>query len=55
MIELLVELRDLARDERDYEVSDRIRDALTAAGIELRDRDAGSTWHRVETVSSVRV
>jgi hypothetical protein len=44
LVELLVDLRDRARDGRDYERSDRIRDALASAGIELRDGPDGSSW-----------
>jgi cysteinyl-tRNA synthetase len=48
LLELLVELRDRARDERDYERSDRIRDALASAGIELRDGPDGSHLRPVD-------
>jgi hypothetical protein len=44
LVQLLVELRDQARDERDYARSDRIREALGSAGIEVRDGADGSTW-----------
>ena len=53
LVELLIEIRGRARDERDYPLSDRIRDALADAGIELRDEAAGSTWHRAEAVARV--
>jgi cyanophycinase-like exopeptidase len=43
-VEALVELRGRARANRDYATSDTVRDRLAAAGIELRDTPAGTTW-----------
>ncbi|MGH2465162.1 MAG: CysS/YqeB C-terminal domain-containing protein, partial [Candidatus Limnocylindrales bacterium] len=40
----LVELRDRAREARDWALADLIRDRLVAAGIEVRDGGDGSTW-----------
>jgi len=40
----LVELRSRARDGHDWALSDLIRDRLVAAGVEVRDGPAGSTW-----------
>jgi cyanophycinase-like exopeptidase len=45
LIELLIEVRMAAREVSDWSLSDRIRDALAAAGVELRDRPEGTTWH----------
>jgi cysteinyl-tRNA synthetase len=36
--------RDRARGGGDYAVADRIRDALVAAGIEVRDTPDGARW-----------
>lgn len=44
LVELLVEIRDRARDDRDWALSDRIRDALAEAGVELHDRADGTDW-----------
>jgi cyanophycinase-like exopeptidase len=44
LIALVVELRSGARDSRDYALSDRIRESLAEAGIEVRDGPGGSTW-----------
>ena len=44
-VEGLLELRARARDTRDFATSDRIRDQLTAAGVEVRDTPAGVEWH----------
>jgi len=43
-VDLLVDLRSRARDKRRYEESDRIRDALAALGVEVRDTPEGVTW-----------
>jgi len=43
-IELLIELRNLARDNKDFEMSDKIRDQLLEAGIQLNDGKEGTTF-----------
>jgi cysteinyl-tRNA synthetase len=41
---LLIELRNKARTDKDYATSDRIRDALGALGIQLKDGKEGTTY-----------
>ncbi len=43
-ITLLIELRDKARNNKDFATSDRIRDGLTDAGIQLFDGKEGTTF-----------
>lgn len=43
-VELLLELRDRARDDGAYATADTIRDRLAAAGVEVRDTPDGTTW-----------
>ncbi len=43
-VEALLLLRTRARDARDWETADVIRDRLVAAGIEVRDTTDGSDW-----------
>jgi len=43
---VLIELRRRARDARDFDTSDWVRDGLTGIGIEIRDTPTGATWHR---------
>lgn len=43
-IELLIELRNKARADRNFEVSDQIRDALAEKGIQLKDGKEGTTF-----------
>jgi hypothetical protein len=43
-VEALLDLRTEARAARDWAASDRIRDRLAAAGVEVRDTPAGATW-----------
>ncbi len=45
-IESLIAKRKQARDEKDWAESDRIRDLLTAAGVQLEDGPDGTTWKR---------
>ena len=46
---LLVE-RDTARRSRRYQDADRVRDALIAGGIEVRDSPDDTTWDLVSPV-----
>ncbi len=43
----LVELRDKARTDSQFDLSDRIRDLLAASGVEVRDTPEGQQWSRV--------
>jgi hypothetical protein len=43
-VELLLELRRAAREERRFSDADAIRDALVAAGIEVRDGAGDTRW-----------
>ncbi|MEA2023325.1 MAG: cysteine--tRNA ligase [Actinomycetota bacterium] len=45
-IDGLLETRDRARSERDWALSDGIRDDLAAIGIVVEDASDGSRWHR---------
>jgi cysteinyl-tRNA synthetase len=45
-LDRLLERRSVARAERDFETSDRIRDELAALGIGIEDGSDGSKWHR---------
>ncbi len=44
LVETLLELRVIARAEGRYDLSDRIRGALDAYGVEVRDNRDGATW-----------
>jgi cysteinyl-tRNA synthetase len=43
-VDALLELRADARQGRDFATSDRIRDRLGAAGVEVRDTPDGAEW-----------
>jgi cysteinyl-tRNA synthetase len=45
-LDRLLERRSVARSERDFATSDRIRDDLAALGISIEDGPDGSNWHR---------
>ena len=46
-IERAIEARAAARKARDFKESDRIRDELAAAGVQLEDQPGGKTlWRR---------
>lgn len=44
VVELLIELRNDARANKDFTTSDKIRDQLTALGIQLKDGKDGTTF-----------
>jgi cysteinyl-tRNA synthetase len=46
LIELLVEVRSMARREKQFKIADYIRDRLREFGIELEDTPAGTRWRR---------
>jgi cysteinyl-tRNA synthetase len=44
LVDRIMALRSEARAKKNFATSDRLRDALVAAGISVRDRDSGSEW-----------
>ncbi|MGH3200640.1 MAG: hypothetical protein ACRDOA_20695 [Streptosporangiaceae bacterium] len=48
-VEPLVALRDTLRREGSYAAADAIRQALTAAGLDVRDTPEGTVWQPAET------
>ncbi len=47
VVESVLDVRELMREEGEYGVADELRDALEAAGVEVRDTDEGPTF-RIE-------
>jgi cysteinyl-tRNA synthetase len=44
LVRSLIEQRNLARDSKDFETSDRIRDQLKAVGVVLEDSAGSTHW-----------
>ena len=44
VMELILEMRKDARENKDYATSDKIRDGLKEAGIQINDGKDGATW-----------
>ncbi len=44
VMELVLDMRQSARQSKDWDTSDKIRDGLAAAGITVKDAKEGSTW-----------
>ena len=40
----MIDKRNQARDDKDFELSDKIRDSLLENGIVLEDTEQGTTW-----------
>ncbi len=45
VMDLVLELRAKAREEKDWSTSDKIRDMLAAAGIIVKDSKEGTSWN----------
>ncbi|MGH8894448.1 MAG: cysteine--tRNA ligase [Actinomycetes bacterium] len=50
LVQVTLEERAEARSRKDYAAADRIRDALSAAGVSVEDTAAGARWTLVEPV-----
>jgi len=44
VVEMLINMRKEARDNKDWALSDKIRDELAALGIQLKDGKEGTTF-----------
>jgi cysteinyl-tRNA synthetase len=44
VVQLLIDMRNKARADKDYATSDEIRDALSSLGIQLKDGKEGTTY-----------
>jgi cysteinyl-tRNA synthetase len=44
VMNLVIDLRSQARTNKDWGTSDKIRDGLKAAGIQVKDAKEGTTW-----------
>jgi len=44
LMNIIIELRREARTNKDWATSDRLRDALAAAGVSIKDTKDGATW-----------
>ncbi len=44
VVDMVLSLRDKAKKEKDWATSDKIRDALSEAGFEVKDTKDGSIW-----------
>ena len=46
LIEVLIAVRQMARDAKQYEIADAVRHRLRDIGIALEDRPEGTVWRR---------
>ena len=47
LMQLIIEMRKTAREQKDWGTSDKIRDALKEAGVQLKDGKEGTEWSLV--------
>ena len=47
LMELVITLRNEAKQNKDYATSDKIRNELTAIGIQLKDSKEGTLWNKI--------
>ncbi len=48
LMQLILEVRQEARNRKDWEISDKIRDGLKQLNIELKDSRSGTTWQQYD-------
>jgi cysteinyl-tRNA synthetase len=46
LMKIIINLRQEAKNKKEWEVSDRIRAELKSAGIILKDQKEGADWER---------
>jgi cysteinyl-tRNA synthetase len=46
LMDLIIEVRGIARKSKQFEIADRIRDGLTKLKVTLEDRPDGTSWRR---------
>jgi cysteinyl-tRNA synthetase len=44
LMDLIIDIREKSRKEKNYEISDQIREKLRAVGIQIEDTDKGPRW-----------
>ena len=49
LVEALIEKREEARKEKDFEKADSIRGLLKGCGIGLEDKKGSTSWRRINT------
>ncbi|SEL69579.1 cysteine--tRNA ligase [Parapedobacter koreensis] len=47
LMEMIIALRNGAKQNKDYATSDRIREGLSAIGIQLKDSKEGTLWNKI--------
>ena len=47
-IDILIDLRSVMRDKKDFETSDLIRDRLTSLGVKLEDSSGKTDWNWID-------
>ena len=43
---LIIQLRQMARQKKDFQIADAVRDGLGKLGITLEDRPDGTGWRK---------
>jgi cysteinyl-tRNA synthetase len=47
LMQIIINLRNEAKKNKDFVTSDRIREHLTAVGIQLKDSKDGTLWNKI--------
>ena len=48
LVEKLILLRSKLRNEKNYELSDEVRDILESSGLQVEDSEKGVQWKIIE-------
>ena len=46
-MDLLIDIRKQARADKDWATSDKIRDSLKEAGVQIKDSKEGAEWELI--------
>ena len=46
LMQLIIDVRAMARQNKNFDIADHIRDGLTELGVVLEDRPEGTSWRR---------
>ena len=46
-VEALIQSRNKAREEKNFDLADSIRDELLSIGVEIEDKPSGTTWKTI--------
>ena len=47
LMDIIIDIRNKAKEDRDFETSDKIRESLQEIGIQVKDGKEGTVWNKI--------